>query len=226
MRISFRLALVAVFGMIAIPGNASAQAACSSTVAPSCEVYTDCIEAKCNCNATSYAYVEKFGAKYCKRFLANTGFSAKGREWRDKTLLCLSDAVSRAFVSTSSSTCDCKGIQAAAIKSHTPCYVSSPSFCKLPSDDIRVIAKIVDSGDIVALGLDGTIETALTLFTCMTSEGVAQGTDIALTFLDEKGNIFAGEVALKSAELADSAGLTDVAAAFREIAKRYGNNPG
>jgi hypothetical protein len=195
-----------------------AQPACSSFIGNSCVVYSDCIEQKCRCNATSSKYVMSFGLKYCQRFGAETRLSAAGQAWRDKTLSCLRDEISKAFGQNSGPPCNCAGIQKGAIASHTACYTKAPSFCSLNDADIKVIARIVDAGDVLALGTGGVFETGKTLFECFKQVGIVRGGQIAAVFCSETVNE-AGEIGRDYALSAlDRAIALAVAQARQEIA--------
>ena len=167
-----------------VPGMGMANQACQSTENLSCSVYKGCIEAKCNCAVTASPYSGTFGPKYCGRFASESNFSKAGQEWRKKTLLCLKDKIQVSYVNNSEP-CNCKQIQKEAIDSHSACYLAKPSFCKLEEADIRVIARIVDAKDILALGFPGLAEMGITLATCYWSESIASGNTIARAFVHE-----------------------------------------
>lgn len=203
-RSSFTFFLNFIFALFAstfVPSTVTAQEACQTTGDLSCDVYTQCIEANCNCAATSFPYSATFGPKYCQRFAAQTNFSSLGSEWRDKTLICLKNRISTAYVANSDATgknCDCSAIQSAAIGSHSECYLSAPSFCKLNEDDVRILARIVDAADIFALGLPGMIEMGHVLASCYWNEGLDKGDAITVAFVSEtleEGTELASDVA-------------------------------
>lgn len=206
----------------------AAQPACSSTNDNSCAVYSDCIEANCNCNATPFSYPKNFGFKNCNKFRTSTALSPAGIQWRNKTLICLKDRISVAYVQNSANGCNCEEIQRQAIQSHTDCYISAPSFCSLPESDIRAIARIVDAPDFVALGTDGVIETAKTLYGCYRTVGRDKAGAVAIAFGDETlaegGEIARGylvRVMSEGERLARNAGLPQIADAFKTLADHY-----
>lgn len=196
-----RCVVFAVFASLISPGKAAAQSACQTAGDLSCDVYTQCVEANCNCTATSFPYSATFGPKYCQRFAAQTNFSSLGSEWRDKTLICLRNRISTAYVANSDASgknCDCSAIQSAAIGSHSECYLSAPSFCQLSEDDVRVLARIVDAADIFALGLPGLIEMGHVLASCYWDQGLDKGDAITVAFVSEtleEGTEVASDVA-------------------------------
>jgi hypothetical protein len=81
--------------------------------------------------------------------------------------------------------CDCAKIQAEAIESHTACYTSTPSFCSLSEADIRVVARIVDIGDLAQLGRPGLRESGRTLYVCFRQTGLDKGFQLAVSFGSE-----------------------------------------
>jgi len=197
------LILVLLVTVLFFPETGHTQSACQTNNDISCEVYTQCIEANCNCTKTSFPYTATFGPKYCQRFGSETGFGSLGRQWRDKTLICLKDRISSSYVSNSDASggsCNCSAIQAAAIDSHSECYLSAPSFCKLSESDIRALARIVDSADIFALGAAGLGEMGHVLATCYWTEGLSKGDLITRAFVSEtleEGTEIASEVVVE-----------------------------
>lgn len=192
-----------------------AQSACQSNEKSSCAVYSDCIEANCNCAATSHNYSGTFGPKYCTRFGAESSFSANGSAWRDKTLLCLKDRISQAYVAHSDGSgkgCDCAAIQAAAIDSHSSCYLDTPSFCQLSQADVRVLARIVDTPDIAKLGFPGLREMGIVLATCYWEEGKDVGDELARAFVDE--------TVAENTEIAQDVALTIISHAIEYAVER------
>lgn len=182
------LALFFASAALMSPSLSEAQAACQTTGGLSCGVYEQCIEKNCECAGTDHPYTATFGPKYCQRFGSETGFGSLGKQWRDKTLICLKDRVSSAYVSNSDANgrnCDCSAIQAMAIDSHSECYLSAPSFCKLSESDIRTLARIVDAADIFALGASGLTEMGHVLATCYWTEGISKGDLITRAFVSE-----------------------------------------
>lgn len=221
-----RCVVFAVLGFLISTGTAGAQGACQTSGDLSCNVYTKCIEANCNCAATNFPYSATFGPKYCQRFAAQTNFSSLGSEWRDKTLVCLKNRISTAYVANSDASgknCDCSSIQSAAIGSHSECYLSAPSFCQLSEDDVRVLARIVDAADISALGLPGMIEMGHVLASCYWNEGLDKGDAITVAFVSEtleEGTEVASDVAREVLRQAVSYALEQAEQAAEEALRR------
>lgn len=208
--------------------TAFGQPACRTEDSNSCDVYTKCIEENCRCNATQWKYPASFGHKYCVRFSGESRFSQLGKQWRDKTLACLKEEISRAYVNNQGPPCNCERIHKAAIASHTKCYTSAPSFCLLSDDDIRRIARIVDAADFALLGASGAVEVADTWFQCFLQVGVPRGFQIA--------DVFAGETIAEGGEIARTHILNalshgvqlaiqkarqDIEQKFRELIEKY-----
>ncbi|WP_298566796.1 hypothetical protein [uncultured Aliiroseovarius sp.] len=72
-----------------------------------------------------------------------------------------------------------------AIDSHSECYLSAPSFCKLSESDIRTLARIVDAADVFALGAAGLTEMGHVLATCYWTESISKGDLITRAFVSE-----------------------------------------
>ncbi|MDQ8700594.1 hypothetical protein [Hyphomicrobium sp. LHD-15] len=215
--------LIALIAASVASTAANAQPACSTPNDNSCAAYTGCIEKNCRCDSTASKYVVQFGFKYCQRFAAEMRFSGAGQSWRDKTLRCLRDEIAKSYVQNSQP-CNCAKIQADAIASHNKCYTIAPSFCSLNDSDIKVVARIVDIGDALALGRPGFIETAKTLVVCHTQVGVTRGAQIAGVFLLEtldEGREMARNYVIQVAEegriYAIAKGLPQVAKKFEEL---------
>src|SRR5436309_1041028 len=81
--------LLVVANLFAVP---SASAQCSNSIKPSCGVYATCFAKYCPCNGSD-EYFLTYGKKYCEKFLGLATFSAEGVKWRDKTLVCLQEAI-------------------------------------------------------------------------------------------------------------------------------------
>lgn len=129
-----------------IPGDAIAQ--CASAASPSCAVYSSCFERYCPCSGPSN-YFTNYGLKYCRRFLMEDGWSDAGRRWRDRTLVCLQEAIVPHLPIGAPATCNCDEMRDLAYNSHVQCYTQpGASVCDLPASDVRRIWEIVDSGDL------------------------------------------------------------------------------
>jgi len=215
------IAIIALVALVALASTATAQTACTSSQTLSCALYTDCIERNCNCAAGRPPYSGTFGLKYCSRFASAVSLTPAGQAWRDKTLICLRDRASRAYVDNAGPPCDCKAIQAKAIASHSDCYTSNPSFCALPDDDLRQIADIVDGNDVFALGISGVWQTGYTLLVCMRQAGVNRGARIAEIFLAEESRSFTNAV-LDAATKAADASEREVRAVLQALKAKLG----
>jgi len=90
-----------------------------------CEFYKSCLEAKYTCGNNGYPI--GYGYKYCNKFLTYyEEFPQKGKEWVNKTLVCLKQALYPLYQAES----NCEVIYAAAFNSHPECYFQS-GFCDL-----------------------------------------------------------------------------------------------
>jgi hypothetical protein len=128
--------------------SAPAMAQCASTMELSCGVYDSCFEKYCPCEGTDDGYFLRYGKKYCERFLSSTGWSEKGRQWRDKTLLCLQERIVPHLDIVETPVCDCKAMKSLAFKTHVECYTQpSASVCALELSDFKKIYSIIDIGD-------------------------------------------------------------------------------
>ncbi|MEW5683997.1 MAG: hypothetical protein AB1942_03670 [Pseudomonadota bacterium] len=123
-------------------------AVCVNPATPNCNFYTSCMEATCKCGYSSTGgYALSYGKKYCDKFLAEAGFSAAGRKWRDATLRCLQEKMV-AQLPTNPAQCDCPKLQQAAYDTHVGCYTQpGASICDLPAADAVVIDKVVADSD-------------------------------------------------------------------------------
>lgn len=132
-------ALLALFATFAVSG-----ASFAATKPPGCGIYAQ-VERACPCGAKGYAL--GYGRKYCRRFAALDGLSAKGRRWRDATIACLQETLREALPDEPAG-CDCAKLKRAAYASHFSCYVLAPvSFCDLPADDLALIHRSIDRTD-------------------------------------------------------------------------------
>lgn len=167
-----------------VPAIALAQPQCRSEDPPNCAIYTACFEANCHCAGTDSPYTATFGPKYCTAFSTDANFSPAGKAWRDRTLRCLTDRASTAFVGQNGS-CNCGSLQDSMVGSHTSCYTAQPhSFCELGAADVREIAHIVSVGDLWDLR-NGTLETAKTFVECVKQKGTAPSIAIVKAFAQQ-----------------------------------------
>lgn len=155
---SLRAAFLTCLVLILFGSDASAQ--CSNSVSPSCEVYTRCFAKFCQCAGDPNEYFERYGLTYCKSFLAAANFSPEGMAWRDKTLVCLQEAiVPRLNLTDPPSACNCGEMRSYAFATHVMCYThSSASICALPTSDVLEVARIIKTKD--ALTSEGLKQTA------------------------------------------------------------------
>ncbi|RPA87166.1 hypothetical protein BJ508DRAFT_200084, partial [Ascobolus immersus RN42] len=127
-----------------------------------CSFYTDCIEKKVKCGKDGYA--KNYGKKYCDKFSNNKSkFSAKGKKWVDKTMVCLQKKLVP-VVKGDKAYNTCKEIKSKAFGSHSNCYVSS-GLCKLPPSDWMKIMKTVGAGGMFG-GVRNMIEAVQTVDDC------------------------------------------------------------
>jgi hypothetical protein len=112
-------------------------------------VYNTCFDRYCPCTGADNYFIS-YGRKYCDRFLNETGWSAAGKQWRDKTLLCLQKSIAAKLSLQSPTTCDCREMKEFAFQTHINCYTqNTASVCKLPIADWRKIVSIVDTADVI-----------------------------------------------------------------------------
>jgi hypothetical protein len=121
--------------------NASAQPKLS------CDIYRR-LNSGCNCSGQDN-YLLSYGLKYCNRFLAAHRWTSAGFKWRDKTLLCLQNAMVQHMATTLPHTCDCKKLREFASETHVRCYTQKEaSVCHLPLADLAEIYRIIDAVDL------------------------------------------------------------------------------
>lgn len=120
---------------------------CMSSARPSCDVYDRCFERVCNCESTPDRYFLSYGKKYCERFLHSIQLSSSGQRWRDKTLVCLQEAIVP-HLPLNASQCNCGDLKNIAFRAHVTCYTQADaSICDLGADDWLKIYNIVDRED-------------------------------------------------------------------------------
>lgn len=142
-RLTFCLALL-WFGLV--PQVAVAQ--CANATQLSCAVYDRCFTRYCSCTGDASEYFRSYGRKYCDRFLASSGWSAAGQQWRDKTLLCLQERIVPKLDISDRPSCDCKAMKSFAYRTHVDCYTqTSASICNLTYADFKKIFDIIDVRD-------------------------------------------------------------------------------
>ena len=124
-----------------------AWAQCKNDAVPNCSVYTQCFAKYCPCSGDT-EYFETYGAKYCQRFLDNANFSAEGKKWREKTLICLQETIVPRLDISTHPVCNCGTMKKFAFDSHVACYTQKDaSICALPMADVNEIRKVVDIAD-------------------------------------------------------------------------------
>ena len=160
---AFRRLMVGLVLVLLAPAS---WAQCANAATPSCQVYTSCFAKQCPCKGDADEYFENYGAKYCKRFLDNAAFSTAGRKWRDKTLVCLQEAIVPQLDLSANPACNCKQMRNVAFKSHVDCYTQpGSSICDLPMADVKAIAQTVDAKD--AFTIDGGKQMAAVAAVCV-----------------------------------------------------------
>jgi hypothetical protein len=136
----------AVFALALSAIGAVAQ--CQSNAQLSCQVYNSCFDKYCPCENTPYGYFIRYGKKYCNRFLASSGWSEKGNNWRNRTLLCLQERIVPNLPITEHPACDCRSMKDFAFKTHVECYTQpGASVCNLDLADYKKIYDIIDVRD-------------------------------------------------------------------------------
>jgi hypothetical protein len=138
-----------VIALCVLTQSNHAQAQCAIQGPLSCNVYNTCFDRYCSC-AGADSYFISYGRKYCDRFLNEMGWSAAGKQWRDKTLLCLQKSIAAKLSLQSPTTCNCREMKEFAFQAHINCYTqNAASICKLPIADWRKIVSIIDAADLI-----------------------------------------------------------------------------
>lgn len=131
------------------PAGRAAQAQCANAVQPSCGVYDACFTKYCPCQGQAPEYFQTYGKKYCSSFLQNASFSAAGKKWRDRTLVCLQEKIVPHLDISPTPKCDCAAMRTIAFDSHVACYAQpDASICDLPLADLAEIFKTIDYADL------------------------------------------------------------------------------
>lgn len=138
----------------------------------SCDAYRQFVEKTCPCKNSESDYAISYGEKYCKRFLARSDWSTEGKTWRDSTLQCLQNEITR-YVSYQD-ICNCDELEQFAFQSHAKCYTQhGSSYCKLQEKDLQIIHDILDIPDV--LGNLMAWRSAINLSTiCIKQEGLGK----------------------------------------------------
>jgi sulfite reductase alpha subunit-like flavoprotein len=155
---SFSRIVAVLLCFVSVCTQANAQ--CSNAATPSCQVYTQCFAKYCPCQGDPDEYFERYGAAYCKSFLAAANFSEAGKQWRTKTLVCLQESiVPELKITIPPSACNCSKMRSFAFDSHVSCYTQpGASICDLPLADVLEVTRIIKLKD--ALTDDGRKQTA------------------------------------------------------------------
>jgi hypothetical protein len=143
-----RLALATVT-LIALAFPQGVYAAAKKAVRLTCDAYS-AYERRCHCGGSA-GYFLSYGRKYCDRSLAVSGWSPAGARWRDRTLSCLQQVLTRAIPRNHAQACNCEAIKNFAFDSHVACYTQLPaSFCRLPLSDQLITTSIIDADDLLS----------------------------------------------------------------------------
>jgi hypothetical protein len=140
------LSALSVLGLMYFAPTALAQ--CANNVVPSCNIYATCFAKYCPCNGDD-EYFLSYGKRYCDQFLGLPDFSSEGKKWRDKTLICLQEAIVPKLDISNKPVCDCKIMKQHAFVSHIRCYLADPSICSLPATDKLKILNAVGLGTLI-----------------------------------------------------------------------------
>jgi hypothetical protein len=128
-------ALYFVIALCVFTQSNRVQAQCIIEGTLSCNVYNTCFDIYCPCTSGDNYFIS-YGRKYCDRFLNETAWSAAGKQWRDKTLLCLQKSIAAKLSLQSPRTCNCREMKEFAFQTHINCYTqNAASICKLPVTD-------------------------------------------------------------------------------------------
>lgn len=144
-----------------------ANAQCSNSIKPSCGVYATCFAKYCPCTGSD-EYFLAYGKNYCEKFLGLSTFSQAGVKWRDKTLVCLQEAIVPKLDISNNPTCDCKAMRLHAFESHVKCYLADPSICGIPATDMLKILNAVGLGATIT-DEDSRKQFKLVLMQCLAS---------------------------------------------------------
>ena len=145
-----------------------ADAQCVNPIVAGCGMYKACFSKYCPCKGSSREYFEKYGEKYCEKFLANATLSAQGKKWRDSTFRCLHEAIVPKLDLARPEKCDCASMRDLAFKSHVACYTQqSSSICALPLSDLNETRKTIEIADL--FGKEGWSQMTEVARICSTS---------------------------------------------------------
>lgn len=135
----------------------------SPRISLDCDFYKECLETKKSCGNEGYAIA--YGDYYCRRFL-NTEFKSENAiKWRNSTMLCLQNALSKNILNTYKQY-TCESIENYAFITHERCYTQpGSSICKLPISDWESIMLALKPKDIFSK--KGFSQTKNILATCI-----------------------------------------------------------
>lgn len=162
MYLTSTIAIVAICVALLIAPN-RLQAAENSYM--SCELYRK-ISTECKCHSSD-GYLNAYGYKYCEKFRLSTGWTPKGQDWRNATLMCLQQKLK---IAVRLNKCNCEAIGEDAFKSHATCYTQPvASFCDLSDiDKSKIVNEMIDGSDLYSLnGVRQAIEIA---WICLTNK--------------------------------------------------------
>ena len=177
-------ALYFVIALCVLTQSNRVQAQCIIEGTLSCNVYNTCFDIYCPCTGGDNYFIS-YGRKYCDRFLNETGWSAAGKQWRDKTLLCLQKAIAAKPSLQSPRTCNCREMKEFAFQTHINCYTqNAASVCKLPIADWRKIVGIIDTADFI--DSYGARQVVATLEMCISNYSSEVTADIKVQWNEAK----------------------------------------
>ena len=118
-----------------------------------CSFYTECLEAQFQCRSDGYPV--GYGNRYCSKFLEfYDKFAPSGKQWIDKTLVCLKGALIPSYDDKSTT---CEALYSTAFNSHPDCYVKS-GFCDIFLEDFTTnisgllnVYEIRDFGNLISI---------------------------------------------------------------------------
>lgn len=128
-----------------------------------CEYYR-CREGNMPDGCGPQGYYRGYGLKYCERFsrLLRPQLSPAGRDWLDRTRLCLMQHIERNIAFDA----PCNDVKRSAFDSHPACYVRG-GICMLPSDDWAKVVGVIDPAD------NDLKQVVITGVSCLANWGIA-----------------------------------------------------
>lgn len=185
--LSWAHALYFVIALCTLMQSKYAWAQCTVQDMPSCNVYNTCFDRYCRCTGADNYFIS-YGQKYCNRFLNETGWSPAGKQWRDKTLLCLQKSIAAKLSLLSPATCSCREMKEFAFQTHINCYTqNAASVCNLPIADWRRIVSIIDTADFI--DSYGASQVMATLEICLSNYSDEVAADIKAKWNEAKAKL-------------------------------------